>query len=347
MTAVNVHNEWDPLTEVIVGSAVGARIPRAERSILTMDFHDTATHDPLPSGPYPAAVVEQTEEELQELCDALSALGVTVRRPAPVADPEAVVRTERWESDGYLDHAPRDVALIVGDLIIDVPMVVRGRVVKQAQYRPLMRDYFAAGARWVAAPRPTLADEMYRPDEPEGRRLANFEPCFDAANVLKLGTDLLYLVSDGGNELGARWLQETLGSPYTVHLCRDLYTSLHIDTTIVPLRPGLVLLNPERVNADNLPPVLSSWDKIWCPEMTDIGYAGSCPVNTPWIGMNLLSVRPDLVVADARQTALIKELEARHIDVLPLKLSHARTFGGGFHCATLDVHRTGTLETYR
>jgi glycine amidinotransferase/scyllo-inosamine-4-phosphate amidinotransferase 1 len=346
MGVVSAYNEWDPLEEVVVGSAIAARIPRAERSIMTMDYHGVGDAANLFSGHYPREAVEQTEEELQALCDALTDLGVMVRRPA-VADPEAVVRTELWETEGYFDHAPRDCVLVVGDLMIEVPMVIRGRVLKQNLYKQLLIEYFNAGARWLAAPRPLLADEMYRPEKPEGERLANLEPCFDAANVLRLGTDLLYMVSDGGNEMGARWLQSAVGSDYTVHVSRSLYTSAHVDTTIVPLRPGLVLLHPERVTEDNLPPIFASWDKIWCPDMVDLGYAGSYPINSVWIGMNILSVSPDLVVVDRRQTDLIRELEAKKIDVLPLQLSHARTFGGGFHCATLDIRRTGTLETYR
>jgi len=345
MAVVSAHNEWDPLEEVIVGSARGAQVPRAERSIMTMDYHGLAPGQ-VPSGPYPPHAVEETEAELQALCDKLTDLGVTVRRPAP-ADPQATVRTELWESDGYLDHAPRDTVVVVGDLLIEAAMVVRGRVLKQALYRPLLVEYFNAGARWVSAPRPRLADEMYRPDRPEGERLADLEPCFDAANVLRLGTDLLYLISDGGNEMGARWLQSAVGPEYTVHACRGLYTAAHVDTTIVPLRPGLVLLNPERVNDTNLPSIFAGWDKIWCPDLIDLGYLGPSPVNSIWIGMNVLSVAPDLVIVEHRQTALIKELEANGINVVPLSLSHARTFGGGFHCATLDVRRAGSLETYR
>lgn len=345
MSPVSAYNEWDPLEEIIVGSALGARVPRPERSILSMDYYG-ATAETLPSGSYPADIIEQTEEELQAFCDALTDLGVTVRRPE-VADPEAVVKTDLWETDGYLDHAPRDTALVVGDLLIEAPMVVRGRVLKQALYRPLFTEYFAAGARFISAPRPRLADEMYRPERPEGERLADLEPCFDAANILRLGSDLLYLVSDGGNEMGARWLQEAVGPDYTVHPLRGLYTAAHLDTTIAPLRPGLVLLNPERVNEHNLPAIFESWDKIWCPEPVDLGYHGSFSVNSIWIAMNVLSVRPDLVIADRRQTDLIKLLEEKGIEVLPLELTHARTMGGGFHCATLDVRRTGTLEAYR
>ena len=75
----------------------------------------------------------------------------------------------------------------------------------------------------------------------------------------RLGTDLLYLVSDSGNDLGWRWLQATLGDTYRVHPCRNLYSSTHIDSTIVPLQPGLVLLNPARVNDGNLPEALRGW----------------------------------------------------------------------------------------
>ncbi|WP_432921527.1 hypothetical protein ACQPZZ_22580 [Microbispora sp. CA-135349] len=346
MSLVSAYNEWDPLEEVIVGSAIGARVPRAERSILSIDYHEIGDPAALPSGPYPKDVVDQTEEELEQFCTALAGLGITVRRPAP-SDPDAVLRTPLWETDGYYDHAPRDTVLVVGDLLIEAPMVIRGRALKQALYRDLMLEYFHSGARWIAAPRPRLADETYRPELPEGQRLANLEPVFDAANVLRVGTDLLYLVSDGGNELGARWLQEAVGPQYTVHPCGGLYTAAHVDTTIVPLRPGLVLLNPERVTEENLPEIFASWDKIWCPELVDIGFAGPAPVNSVWIGMNLLSLSPDLVVVERRQVGLIKELEDKGIDVLPLPLSHARTFGGGFHCATLDVRRRGTLESYR
>jgi glycine amidinotransferase/scyllo-inosamine-4-phosphate amidinotransferase 1 len=63
--------------------------------------------------------------------------------------------------------------------------------------------------------------------------------------------------------------------------------------------------------------------------------------------MNVLMLRPDLVVVDDRQPHLIQAIEKHGIDVLPLRLTHARTFGGGFHCISLDIRRRGKLETYR
>ena len=69
-------------------------------------------------------------------------------------------------------------------------------------------------------------------------------------------------------------------------------------------------------------------------------------IGSNWIDMNLLSINPNLVVVDQDQTGLIKLLEKQSIDVIPLKLRHAKMLGGGFHCVTLDIRRTGTLQRY-
>ena len=35
---VNVHNEWDPLEEMIVGSAYGAQVPMPDRGLFALDY---------------------------------------------------------------------------------------------------------------------------------------------------------------------------------------------------------------------------------------------------------------------------------------------------------------------
>jgi N-dimethylarginine dimethylaminohydrolase len=62
--------------------------------------------------------------------------------------------------------------------------------------------------------------------------------------------------------------------------------------------------------------------------------------------MNLFSINPNLVVVDQDQTALIKLIEKQGLDVIPLKIRHAKMLGGGFHCVTLDIRRAGTLQRY-
>jgi glycine amidinotransferase/scyllo-inosamine-4-phosphate amidinotransferase 1 len=340
-----VHTEWDPLEEVIVGTLVGGRVPTAGRDLFAVEFAERGSSDKIPSGPFPQHVIEETEAELEALCTELRRIGIEVRRPG-ARNHAATISTPDWQTDGFYDYCPRDVLLAIGQMIIETPMVLRSRFLEPFAYRALLLEYLTSGAKWLSAPKPQLHDEMYDPSAAPGERLGNLEPAFDAANVLRFGSDLLYLISDSGNELGCQWLQSVLGAAYTVHPCRNLYASTHVDSTIVPLRPGLVLLNPARVNESNLPDFLRNWDRIWCPELVDVGFTGDAPYCSVWIGMNLLVVNPGLVVADRRQKALIYELERHKIDVMPLQLTHSRTLGGSFHCVTLDVRRSGEFATY-
>lgn len=346
MSIVSTHNEWDPLEEVVIGTMRNAQIPRVGADLFAVEFSNFGEPANVPSGPYPQEVVETTEAELDVLAKSLEELGVKVRRPQP-RDTAATFGTTDWESDGFYDYCPRDVLLTVGESIIETPMVLRSRFLEPNAYRSMLQEFLLSGSRWYSAPKPRLLDEFYVAGRPAGERLLNCEPAFDAANVLKMGTDILYLVSDSGNELGLKWLETMLGPEYTVHPCRNMYASTHIDSTIVPVRPGLVILNPERVTEDNMPEFMRSWDHIWAPELVDTGYVSEQPYSSTWIGMNLLTVAPGTVIVDDRQPEFIKLLESHGVETIPLRLTHSRTLGGSFHCVSLDIRRTGSLETYR
>ncbi|MFC6883819.1 hypothetical protein [Actinomadura yumaensis] len=346
MGPVSVHNEWDPLEEVIVGSVEGARIPAPDLSMHAVGHPHLSSADQIPSGPFPDEVIERTAAELDELERTLTGMGVRVRRP-DARDKKAVIATPDWQSDGFYDYCPRDVLLAIGDTIIEAPMVHRSRLLEPFAYKSILVEYLRGGARWISAPKPRLLDDMYDADAPEGRRLRDHEPAFDAANVLRFGTDILYLVSDSGNALGARWLQAALGDRYTVHACEGLYPGIHVDSAITPLRPGLLLLNPVQVSEKRLPAFLRDWDRVWAPPMADLPLADHHLPCSEWVGMNSLVVAPGKVILDDRQHELIRVLEQHGVEVVRQRLTHARTLSGAFHCTTLDVRRTGTLQTYR
>ncbi|MGW3691537.1 inosamine-phosphate amidinotransferase 1 [Streptomyces sp. NPDC005125] len=348
MSLVSVHNEWDPLEEVIIGTARGGRWPQPDRGLFALEYAALGYGrlEDLPSGgPISEHIIEQTEAELELLCKELDQLGVVVRRSEPV-DHSATIATPDWQTQGFFDYCPRDSLLAIGSTLIEAPMVLRSRSYEAFAYRTACLDYLASGASWISAPKPRLTDSMYDPGAPAGQRLRNLEPAFEAADILRFGTDILYLVSDGANEIGARWLQSTLGRAYRVHTYRAPSSS-HADMGIAPLRPGLLLVSPGLMAEDCLPEFLRDWRRLPCPPMVDTGYSPTGLSCTAWIGMNLLVVRPGLAIVDKRQTRLIRFLEQHGIDVIPLQLTYARELRGGFHCVSLDVRRSGELETYR
>jgi N-dimethylarginine dimethylaminohydrolase len=347
MSVVWSCNEWDQLEEVIVGNPLRARFPTADRSTQLAEFPDRALED-IPQGRFPQRIIEETEEDLNAFVTVLEELGITVKRPDtwPHGDEFSTIH---WKSEGYYNYCPRDIMLVIGDHIIETPNVIRSRAQESFSYRTMMVDYLKSGAKWYSAPKPMLLDSLFDVDldKPTPR---NDEPAFDAANVLRLGRDLIYLVSGTGNELGGQWLQTILGDEFRVHFLKDVYYGSHIDSTFVALRPGLILCNPGRINDDTLPEILKQWEVIYSPPMEGTGKHDADylarSIGSQWIDMNLFSINPNLVVVDQDQTALIKLLEKQGLDVIRLKLRHSKMLGGGYHCITLDIRRSGTLQRY-
>jgi glycine amidinotransferase len=348
MSLVSVHNEWDPLEEMIVGIPDNARVPMAQKDLFTLEYHEHHEDmSQIPSGPYHPQVIEETREDLEALVTALKQEGVTVRRPM-VTDHSKVFSSPDWQSDGEYNYCPRDLLLPIGETMIECPMPLRSRFFESLAYKDLLLEYFESGARWISAPKPRLLDEVYD-DDPESKiKVRNIEPLFDAANVLRMGRDILYLVSVTGNMMGYKWLQRVLGPEYRVHPLIGVYEGTHIDTTITLLRPGLVLLNPSRMNESNMPELFRGWDIIWCPEMIDTGHSVGWEYSRAsiWSGMNFFMMNPRLAVVNEAQKPLIKVLAKHGIETIPLKLRHTRTLSGGFHCVTLDIRRRGVLENY-
>ena len=341
---VSCYNEWDPLEEVIVGRVDNAQIADKDHGLYAIEYRDYGSVDNIPSGRYPQHILDKTAEELEELVAEFEKAGVTVRRPDPF-DHSAKHSTPHWQTSGQYNYCPRDLFFVMGDLIVESPMTLRARQCETLSYRKIMRDYLASGARWISPPKPLLLDEDYLLNSETGISIAENDPIFDAANVLRIGTDVLYLVSDSGNRLGAKWLQTILGPEYTVHLLEGAYSGSHIDTTITLVKPGLVVASRERISDATLPAIFKNWDVIYMEDVVDIGYTNTSYASK-WIGLNFMMLNPTTAVLDKRQTGLIKELERRRVDIMPLQLTHARTLGGGFHCVTMDVRRKGRLESY-
>jgi len=332
------HNEWGQLRSVIVGRADHARVPVNDLSLRAINYAGTRS-PAVPNGPYPQAVIDDANEDLEHLCRIFVDAGVTVYRP-DVAITAHQHGVGGWHSDGYYAFCPRDGLLVVGETVIESPMVLRARYTDAFPYRRILQEAMLDGARWLAAPRPQLTDQGY--DEAADRdhkSLGNLEPVFDAANVLRADRDLLYLESNSGNALGAQWLQRALGADYRVHLLTGIYSYMHLDSTISLLRPGLVLLNPQRLNAGNLPPFFAGWRLLWCPEPVDVGFHPPYEHASQWVGMNLLMLDERTAIVERTQLPLIRLLEAEGITVIPVPIRHARTLGGAVHCVTLDLHR--------
>jgi len=325
------RNEWDPLKKVIVGRADHARVPEMDISLRTINYADLDPSRVPPAGLYPSQIIQEANEDLEIFCDFLRSVGVEVLRPD-----ESVV-------PGYYNYCPRDSVLVHDDLILATPQPLRAR---HQEYLAMDRHFKSLqdqGARYVIK-MADKTDSLYN-NKCLGNKdvlaLTDVEPAFDAANILRDNNNLYYLISNGGNRSGAAYLQELVGSNKKVWLVEDVYSFMHIDSTISLLREGLMLLNPSRIkDKSQLPKPLQSWDVIWAPDPGEVWhYPGYCNAS-PWLNVNLFSVNPSLAVILQGQDELARRLESHGIQCKMLPGRHQRTLGGGFHCVTLDLARS-------
>ncbi len=292
------HNEWDPLKEVILGTARGMYWPIA----------DGVKWEILPSGQkMPSHIIEQTEQGLTEYSNKMKTYGVNVLRP----------KTRNYETvNGFGAYSTRDTVLIIGNKVIYTPT----RFTYRREEWPALKHHFKLG-EIIHAP---LDDpDLY----------------FDAANIIRCNRDILYLVSGTGSLKGGLWLQETLGKEYNVHILKGLYQGSHLDSTLVPIKEGVILINKARCSEEHLPEFLKKWECVWIEpdEIRDI--SNDYNIASKWVGMNILTIEPGVIVLDQDQTKLIKKFRDMNYTVETVSLPYARYLLGGPHCTTLDTVR--------
>ena len=363
---VSSWNEWDPLEEIVVGLADHACYEPSEPATRPVERGEVPFGTPFPTGPKPREAVDRANADLTALVALLESRGVTVRRPTPF-DFSAAIRTPDFEVDNqYCAVCPRDVLITIGEEIIEAPMSRRARFFEYLAYRAVVRQYWHTDERvlWTAAPKPSMAAAMYReefwswPLDERYRRMHESEFCvtqeealFDAADICRFGRDIIVQESMTTNRAGIVWLRRHLGGRgirvHPVHFPLDLFPS-HIDCTFVPLRPGLVLTNPERplrageerLFADN------GWQLLDAPQptLTNDEMPRYCQ-SSKWLSMNVLSLSPTTVICEENEYPLHELLDAHGFEVLTVPFRGVYEFGGSLHCATWDVRRGGTCDS--
>jgi len=284
---IGSHTEWDPLQEVILGHVDGAMTP--EWDLPNWNSVSPALLDQLNRlrghwRAYPRDRIERAQRCYAELITILEGEGVRVRRPDPFPFDRPFESPHWRQSSGFCAANPRDSILVLGTTFLEGPMSHRARYFETFPLRALMREYATRGALLVAAPKPELKDELWDTDYcwPEGYpdsleddwsrashdqlrfSLTEAEPVFDAADFVRCGRDIFGQRSHLTNQSGIDWLRRFLEPDYRLHLlptrCAGAY---HIDSTFMPLAPGKVLVNPNFLDLDTLPPVRpgTSWSR--------------------------------------------------------------------------------------
>jgi glycine amidinotransferase/scyllo-inosamine-4-phosphate amidinotransferase 1 len=305
---ISSYNEYDPLKRIIVGTATHANWPVLDKVFRQEAANSLWTETAAPSGPVPQWIIDETEEDLSRLCKALTEHGVEVVRPEPL---------NFQVHDGLYNYCPRDRFIVHGSTIIDPAMMYPCRDMEYQCYIDYLED----------------ADRIIHMPRGQGMVL-------DAANVLRITQDnWLFLESASGNRAAYDWLCNQLPD-VDIELC-NFYAGVHIDSTIAALNEDCFVVNGSRIaGIEQLPRHLKGKEVLFVNDVVAQSFH-EYPYASKWIALNMLSIDPKTVIIDAKQDQLIAVLEDHFgMTVVPLDLRHSRTLGGGFHCVTLDLHRS-------
>jgi len=386
---VNSWNEWDPLKRVIVGRPQGTQVPAPEPGWV----HDYPNYG-FPLGTYglfPQEMVDAANEQVENFVHILEQRGIIVDRVDlhPALSEVRAYSTPDWtQLNARGINNPRDLFLPVGNEIMEAAGTLRSRWYEYLHLRPLFERYFKEDPEflWTAAPKPRLTDESYERnyyynfehvwtlEEKKARfrqwkfHLTEKEPLWDAADAARCGKDIFWQCSAVTNRSGMDWLKRYFGAKgIRIHPIQfngpnaaigpgpDYFLHpWHIDVSLIPLRPGLAVYNPDepilteeavklfRMNDWELVPAA----KPTYPYTDSVSVLGHPYEGPSWISMNTFSLGPNTICVEAHESGYIDQLTKLGFEVVPVPYEHVLPFGGALHCTTLDVYREGDLEDY-
>ena len=253
---VNSYDEWSRLREVIVGVADHYNRYHMDVTFKLFYFENVApilarARFPGPFLPIPGGILEELQEDIEGLVNALQDFGVVVRRPNRLTGPTPV-QTPFWSS--YVAPAlnVRDQTMILGDAIVETATHVRARYFENDYLKPILDAYFEAGSRWTAMPRPSLGRgsvdaagleasrsglaDYLADDDATGLDGLGYEMIFDGAQCIRIGRDVVVNVATENHVRGLSWLEREHGSRFRFHRT-DRLADNHIDSVLMPIRP--------------------------------------------------------------------------------------------------------------
>jgi glycine amidinotransferase len=163
-----------------------------------------------------------------------------------------------------------------------------------------------------------------------------------------MGKDLIVQHGFTTNLKGIEWLARHFPDHRVraVNFPGDPYP-IHIDATFTPLRPGLILNNPNRKLPDAQREYFhrNDWEILDAAQPAHNAPPPLCYSST-WLSMNVLVLDPKTVCVEETEVYQMEQMDKLGMEVIPVALRDAYAFGGGLHCCTADVYREGVLEDY-
>jgi glycine amidinotransferase len=184
------------------------------------------------------------------------------------------------------------------------------------------------------------------------------KPLFDAANLIRVGFDIMFLISISGKWEGykmfRKFFEEKYGKRVRVFPMENVYNGFHVDVTLMPmgfnkvLGKYLVVVNSDHLNPTTIPAIFRG--KNWiCVEVSEEqlienGFEPGFNYASAWLAQNIIMINPELVMIDESQKPLMEMFKVYGIESFPVPLDMMASTLGGCHCMTNDYSREEEID---
>jgi len=344
---MSIWTNWDPLKEVIVGNC----FPGATSNKL-------------------ASILGETKEDLDNLANYLTKLGVRVHRPIVTQYPSNIDLGNFNIQYATAPIVPRDQYLVYGNTIYQTYTSMPDRYLDSVNYYHIFKELYDNGHNWISQPPPILKNlkDKWWADGPTiyDEKLKD-NVLWHTATMLKCGDKLVTNTKGPGNANGLEWMKRNLPTDTIVDVGNTQQGGWgHIDH-------GFFVVDDENVFCVN---------KRWVPEplrnlnvieleslfekfddtkfITDYTQAGGKFTDawidkwlTEWKGYaqevffdsNVLVVDSKNILFSNTQPRIFKLMESMGINCHVVPQRHGLFWEAGIHCLTLDLVRDGECRS--
>lgn len=361
-----VFTEFGKLKEIIVGRELKFSERQLDFTIKNM-YNDNLKMCNMYSNNFEyyslsKELIQNRNKQLDNLTTLLEYHNVKVYRPEELNN-IVIAKTPDYSMIQSSASNVRDITFIYGDVIIETPILVQNRLFENTLLYNIFKTKSKEDYNWIKSPYTKLTNETLDLDNWEIDRDFNnipdkYEMGFDAANIIKIGSDLICNVSTYNQYLGFIWLKKILTRFFpniNIHMIK--VADSHIDGTILPLKPGVFLANNVFIGKqleEQLPQKFKNWKILYTNDyyQKDDQYWKDIYTNpvklasTRGMDTNVLSLDENkiMILNEAIKTQDL--LYKNGFEPIPVVLDHGEIFAGGIHCSTLDISRDDEFLDY-
>lgn len=319
---VNIVNTYSPLKRVILGDVNYDILPS-----IPEQFQAKIKH-----------IIKQTIEDFNSIHNTLTNLGVEVIRPSNTLQYNNEIKTPTWSELGSrFPMSPRDIFLIIDNIIIEMTVMSRFRYFEHWAYKDIMVEEFRNGAQWFSMPSPALYDNR-----------KNAEPLLEAAAIIQHDKNLFVSNTATANRLGVDWLRRVVDNVYTIHEFGPKFNG-HLDAHFNIIRPGLLATYHSK---DEFPEFFKNWEFINIDTTIDTTISKQQEFihdnlqdddhDNTVLTMNFLSIDENRILMydhHKNNGQLLDQLNKHNIEVIFVPFRHCHFFNQGITCITLELNR--------